>query len=154
MTLLDQIPQGVLVAVDTAPWTYAFEAHPVYAPILQPLIDERFATGSNRAGASVLVLAEIMVQPLSRGRHDLAAAYRQFFRDPVRVAAWGCNESISELAAGLRARHRLKIIDALHVASAIYNSAAVFLSNDSGLRRVTEIQILILDDFLPAPTAL
>ena len=80
MTLLDRIPEGVLVAVDTAPWSYVFESHTLYSPLLRPLFD-RFANGANRAGASILVLGELLVQPLGQGRADVANAYRMFFAD-------------------------------------------------------------------------
>ena len=148
MTLLDRIPSGTLVAVDTAPWIYAFEINPRYEPILRPLFDLRFATGLNRAGASALVVAEILTHPISLGRHDLVATYRHFFQDAGRVAVWTVDNSVAERAATLRVKYRLKLIDALHVAAAIENTAAVFVRNDVELRRVTEIPVLVLDDFL------
>jgi predicted nucleic acid-binding protein len=42
--------------------------------------------------------------------------------------------------------------DALHVACAIDTGCDAFLTNDTGIKRVSEIRILILDDLeLPDP---
>jgi hypothetical protein len=34
MTLLDAIPEGALVALDTMGWIYEFEANPTFGPIV------------------------------------------------------------------------------------------------------------------------
>jgi predicted nucleic acid-binding protein len=45
------------------------------------------------------------------------------------------------------------MIDALHIASAIHYGAASFVTNDVALRRVTEIPIVMREDFLPQTTS-
>lgn len=40
----------------------------------------------------------------------------------------------------------------MHVAAAIVNRADLFLANDDKLRRITEIRVLALDDYLPGAT--
>jgi predicted nucleic acid-binding protein len=40
------------------------------------------------------------------------------------------------------------MLDALHLAAAMENRAGVFLSNDTELRRVREIKVLTLSDYL------
>jgi predicted nucleic acid-binding protein len=152
VTLLDHIPEGATVALDTVAWVYVFDPHPLYGPVLRPLFDGRFATGRNRAGASVLALGELFVQPLSLGRADVAGQYRRFFADPARVAVWDVTPAVAERAADLRARFGVKLLDALHVAAAACHGAAVFVTNDHGLRRITDIPILMLDDYLPPAT--
>ena len=49
--------------------------------------------------------------------------------------------------------YRLRMIDALHIASAIHYGAASFVTNDVALRRVTEIPIVMREDFLPQTTS-
>ena len=65
---------------------------------------------------------------------------------------WDATRDVVERAAELRAKYRLKMMDALHVASAIVNRADLFLSNDDDLRRVTEIKVLLLKSYLPGAT--
>jgi predicted nucleic acid-binding protein len=59
------------------------------------------------------------------------------------------SNEISEIAARLRAKHAIKSPDALQIATGLYYGADKFLTNDVMLRKVNEIEILILDDFLP-----
>jgi predicted nucleic acid-binding protein len=53
---------------------------------------------------------------------------------------------VAESAADLRARYNLRTPDALHVASAIHVGCEAFLTNDTGIKRVQELAILILDE--------
>lgn len=147
MNLLDAIPEGALVALDTVVWIYEVEANPCFGPLVRSVFRDRLDTGRNRAGSSLLTLGELLVQPLSVGRMDLVTQYRSFFNTGPTFSVWDLTRPVVEEAAALRARYRLKMMDALHVASAIVNRADLFLSNDEGLRRVSEIRVLILADY-------
>jgi predicted nucleic acid-binding protein len=62
--------------------------------------------------------------------------------------------SDGDLAAELRARYNLRTPDALHIACAIDTGCDAFLTNDTGIKRVNEIRILVLDDLeLPNPSS-
>jgi predicted nucleic acid-binding protein len=149
VNLLDDIPENVLVGIDAVIWIYEFERNAVFGPMLEPFFRDRLNTGKNRAGASVLTLGEVLVKPLSLGRMDLVAAYRTTFSSRPGFDVWDAARNVVEKAAELRARYKLKMMDALHVASAVVNRADLFLTNDDGLRRVTEIKVLVLKDYLP-----
>ena len=83
MILIDAIPDGALVAMDTMGWIYEFEANPTFGPIVRPVF-AAIGSGRLRAGASMLVLGELLVRPLELGRVDLANAYsREFTARPV-----------------------------------------------------------------------
>jgi hypothetical protein len=70
--LLSDIPEGSLVALDTIVWIYEVEAHPTFGPIVHKFFRDGLDAGRNRAGSSLLTLGELLVQPLSCGRQDLA----------------------------------------------------------------------------------
>ena len=148
MGLLDDIPEGSLVALDTVAWIYEVEAHVHFGPIVHPFFRDRLDEGKNRAGSSLLALGELLVQPLSAGRKDLADRYRQFFVSGGGFQVWEVTRSVVERAADLRARYRVKMLDALHLASALENEAELFVSNDAELRRVKELRVVILSDYL------
>jgi len=61
-------------------------------------------------------------------------------------SALAISATIAELGAELRAQYRLRTPDALQIAPALEAGCEAFLSNDAGLRRVTELRVLILDD--------
>jgi predicted nucleic acid-binding protein len=54
--------------------------------------------------------------------------------------------SLADHAAELRARYRLSTPDAIQLATAIGFGATRFYGNDRSLRRVKEIECLIVDD--------
>jgi predicted nucleic acid-binding protein len=149
MSLLDDIPEGALVGLDASIWIYEFEAHPTYGPIVHPFFRDRLDVGKNCFGASLLTLGEVLVQPIALSRTDLADRYRAAFLPRPGFEAWEMTRHVIERAAELRARYRLKLVDALHLAAAIVNRADLFLSNDEDFRHVTEIRVLVLDDYLP-----
>lgn len=149
MTLVDVIPEGELVALDTVAWIYEVEAHPVFGPIVNPFFHDRIATAKNPAGSSLLALGELLVQPLSAGRKDLADRYRSYFTASGNWFVWEVTRAVVEQAASLRAKYRIKMLDALHVASAVLNQARHFVTNDAELRKVTEIKVVILADLAP-----
>jgi predicted nucleic acid-binding protein len=45
------------------------------------------------------------------------------------------------------------MLDAIHVSCAIVNGADCFVTNDEGIRRVSEVLVVILADYLPASPA-
>jgi predicted nucleic acid-binding protein len=148
VNLFDDIPEGTLVGLDTAAWIYEVEANPRFGPVIRPFFRDRLALGKNRAGSSLIALGELLVQPLAVGRADLVAEYRTYFRQSGKFSVWEVTREVVEKAAELRAKYRLKMIDALHVASAIVNRADSFVCNDHGLRRVSEVKVLVLGDYV------
>jgi len=77
-------------------------------------------------------LAEVLVSP-ARAGESLVTAIREFIeRLPLVVA--GLDIETAEVAARLRARHgqKLKLPDALVVASAIQREASVLVTTDRG----------------------
>jgi predicted nucleic acid-binding protein len=64
------------------------------------------------------------------------------------VSKLGLDLESAERAARLRATHRLKTPDALQVAVASQAGCEAFLTNDRALRRVTEINVLVLADLI------
>ena len=59
MNLLDDIPEGVPVALDTAPWIYEVEANATFWPIVHPLFVDRFKLGKNRVALELRVLRAV-----------------------------------------------------------------------------------------------
>lgn len=153
MNILDAIPTGSLVALDTVVWIYEFEFHPVFGPVTRILFREGFGKAVCRAASSLLVLGEVLVEPLAKSRTDVANRYRLIISPGPDLMVWPISQDVIETAALLRAKYRIKMLDAIHVASAIVHRADVFVTNDGGLRRISEVPILILSDYLPASPA-
>jgi len=78
MSLLETLPVGAVIGLDSAAFIYFIEEHPLYEPLLSPLFEQRIEHGENQAVTSVVTLAEVLVQPKRVARDDLAQKYREF----------------------------------------------------------------------------
>ena len=58
------------------------------------------------------------------------------------------DEKMEEAAALIRARHTIRLPDALQVAAAIQGEATLFLTNDKRIKKVDAVEVLVLSDFL------
>lgn len=74
------------------------------------------------------------------------ARYRDLLLHSRNFALLDVNVAIAERAAGLRAQYRLRTPDALQIAAALVNGCEAFLTNDIGLKRVTDLRILVLEE--------
>ena len=57
MSLLDDVAEGAIVGIDTAPLIYFGESHPKYGPIVRPFFEDRLDKGLNEGVASTAALA-------------------------------------------------------------------------------------------------
>jgi predicted nucleic acid-binding protein len=81
---------------------------------------------------SELTRLECRVRPIALNRADMLGDYDRFFEQPM--LAWqGLGRSVFERATTLRAAHRLKTPDALHLAAAIEARCDQFWTNDMRL---------------------
>ena len=56
------------------------------------------------------------------------------------------DREIGRQAADFRARYNITLPDALQIASALAAGSQAFLTNDGTLKRVTELNVLLLDE--------
>jgi hypothetical protein len=64
LALVDELPDGALVALDTMAFIYFVERNQRYYPLLRPVF-ERISKGTIQAHASVISLLEVLVLPFS-----------------------------------------------------------------------------------------
>lgn len=149
---LKRILKGKRVFIDTAPFIYFIEKNHRYHQLIKhviTLLDNRQTTGFT----STITLLEVLVMPLREGKPKTAAQYKAVLLDSPGLTALEITHDISELAAGLRARHGLRTPDAIQLASALTAKADYFLTNDAALKKVHGINVLLLDDFVPQQPA-
>lgn len=135
------------VGLDTSVFIYHLEGTSRYAPCVASVFGE-LAYGSFQGITSVLTLMELTVKPLQLGRPDVADEYEVLLSNYPNLTIVDVDKATARSAAGLRATYRLRPADALQVAACLREDATALLTNDRDLRRVTEIQVLLLDDFI------
>lgn len=146
MTKLDDALMGVTrLGFDTSPVIYFVEANPQYDALVTEIF-QRVSNGAPLGATSVITLSEVLVQPIIRQQTLLQREYRDLLLRSRNFSTLAISASIAELGAELRAQYRLRTPDALQIATALEAGCEAFLSNDAGLRRVTELRMLILED--------
>lgn len=130
-----------VVALDTAPLIYFIEGHSIYQPILTRLFDFNDRGGFSFVTSTVTLL-EVLVKPLRDGQTAIAKQYRDILTSAKSIEIIDVTTAISEQAAFLRAKYNLRTPDAIQLATAIELGADYFLTNDSQLKSVSEIDAL------------
>jgi len=139
---------GQRICLDTAPIIYFIEEHETYRNIVRPVFVE-IDSGNIEAITSTITLLEVLVHPLRTGNETLAEKYREILLSSAGLITSEISHEISEMASRLREKYSIRTPDAIQIAVGIQHGAANFLTNDPNLRKVSEIKILILGDYLP-----
>lgn len=134
--------------VDSAPLIYYVEENPAYLARMRTIVSIIEITDLV-AYSSVLTLAEVLVLPLRKGDLGLVQAYKEILLAGDDYELIAVTPEIAVTAAEIRARYGLGTPDALHVASAVATHCDALLTNDSDMKRIQELSILLLDDFEP-----
>ena len=135
------------VGLDTPVFIYHIEGATRFAEPAGVALNE-LARGAFVGVTSVLTLMEIAVKPLQMGRPDVAEEYDILLANFPNLAVVPIDRPTSRRATELRARHRLRPADALQVAACLERGTTAFLTSDRDLRRITELDVLILEDYV------
>jgi len=144
--LVDEL-RGLRVCIDTAPIIYFIEKNPRYLDVVRPVFVEIDA-GRIEAITSTITLLEVLVQPIKADNRSLAEQYREVLLYSEGLTTFEILHEVSEMSSELRAKYSIKTPDAIQVAVSILYGADKFITNDPALKKVSDIDVLVLDDFL------
>lgn len=136
-----------VVGLDTAPLIYFIEDVTPYADLLYPVFD-RLESHALAAVTSTITLAEILTKPLIDKNFSLVDEIKFTIRTFSTLSMVAIDEKLAEAAALIRARHAIRLPDALQIAAAIHGEATLFITNDKRLKKVDAIEVLVLSDYL------
>jgi predicted nucleic acid-binding protein len=136
-----------VVGLDTAPLIYFIEEHPVFLPVVSPFF-AAVARGDIRVVTSTITLSEVLVHPLRQGDADLTARYERILLKAGGFKTLSISPAIARLAAEFRSKSSLKTPDALQLAAAVEGGVSTFLTNDSGIFRITGLRTIVLSEQL------
>ncbi len=139
--ILDEIPVGVSVLVDTNPIIYHLENHPLHAERYLPLFTAAEA-GRNELVISALTLAEVLGGPARAGNEILLERYEQALTTGPGWRFRGLDGAIAVHAARLRARYRLKFPDAIQLATAVREGCFAIVTHDRDFSAVKELPVI------------
>lgn len=138
---LAQVPEGAALTIDSAPIIYYLEDHPVYADRFAPVFDA-VAEGRIQAVISAVTLAEVLSGPLASGNEVLATQYREVL---CRSAGWQMypvDEEVAATGARMRIRYKLRLPDAIQIATAIVTRSHALVTHDATLGKIRDITVL------------
>jgi predicted nucleic acid-binding protein len=131
--------------LDTAPVIYYVERNPAYSALVDDIFD-RIDTGALQAVTSPITLAECLIVPIRKGLTVAQQDFTDLIVSGANVTFVPLDQATAQRAAELRATYNLVLADALQVAAALGAGCGAFLTNDLGLKIVTELPILVLKE--------
>ena len=132
------LSEGATVLVDTAPWIYVLEDHPVFAPRFTGLF-EAAELGRIQLALTTITLAEVLTGPFKAKQTALAKRYEKTLG---RYHVVPMSAQVAAMAAQLRVQYRLKLPDAVQLASALNIEAAALVTHDRDFAKVKGLPIL------------
>lgn len=137
--------QGKKVGLDTAPLIYLIEQNSNFYLKIVPYFQAN-ARGEFIFVTSFLTWLEVLVQPFRLGKSSIANQYHQILTSSQGLHIYPFDESISLIAADLRARYNIRTPDAIQLATCIQQQCPYFLTNDQNLKKVKEIDVVLVDE--------
>jgi predicted nucleic acid-binding protein len=148
MGIVGKLREHQRIMVDTAPIIYFIEEHSRFGKIADDLFQAVTPDKTRHMFSSVIALIEVLIRPLRESDPELAEKYRYFFLHATNFTLYNVDPIIAVKAAELRATYHLRTPDAIQMAVGIENGGTVFITNDGNLKRVAEIEVLVLEDYL------
>jgi len=145
MTLAERLQSVTRVLLDSAPVIYYVEKHPRYVDIVQAVFDG-LDLGVLSAVTSPVTLAECLVFPYRLGQVGLVREFTDLIIHGSSTDFIAIDQETAAAAANLRARYNVSLPDAFQIAIALAADCDALLTNDAALKRVTELDVIVLDD--------
>ncbi len=133
------LSEGATVLVDTAPWIYLLDDHAEFASRFVGLF-EAAERGQIQLALSTVTLAEVLTGPFKAGQTALAKRYETALGAYQVVPL---SATVASLAAQLRVQYRLKLPDAVQLASALQIGAAALVTHDRDFSAVEGLPVLM-----------
>jgi len=135
------------IALDTSIFIYHLESNPKYLAHTDPIFSWLERLGST-AVTSTITMTELLVLPYREGDEQQADDFNGLLSTYPNLEWIAPNLEIADLAARIRALHRLQTPDALQAATAVSSLATGLITNDPVFERLDNFETLILDRLL------
>ena len=132
------------IALDTSIFIYQLEANPQYLANTDPIFYWLERPGS-MAITSPITMTELLVLPYRENDEQRANDFYGLLSTYPNLNWIAPNLEIADLAARIRALHRLRTPDALQAATAVHSLATGLITNDPVFDRVESFETLVLD---------
>ena len=145
--MIKELANASKVMIDTAPLVYFIEEHEKYLDILSDTFS-KIDSGEKTGITSIVTLIEVLVKPLKDNNQKLVNEYQSILTASRNILLVDITQNIGKKAAELRAKYNILLPDAIQIAVGIMNDADIFLTNDELLKKVTEINVVVLEEII------
>jgi len=136
-----------LVALDTCIFIYQWEANPRYSPLTDHVFSS-LEQSDFAAVTSTITMTELLVHPFrDKDPSGVNEIFGLIGSNP-NLEWISPDLEIAARAAEIRGRFGLQTPDALQAATAIRANATAMLTDDATFKRVSDFDVLVLDDYL------
>ena len=132
------------IALDTSVFIYQLEANPRYLALTDHIFSWLEKPGCG-AVTSTITMTELLVQPYRDGDDERIDQFYGLLSTYPNLEWIAPDLEIADLAAQIRAVHRLRTPDALQAATAVRSQAMGLITNDPVFERVPGLETLVLD---------
>lgn len=133
------------VFIDTAPVIYYIEGSTYFFPVVDAFF-QGLLLRNIQGIVSPVTLAECLVMPVRLKNTQVQQSFIDFLTNTKEIEMANIDEIVGRQAVELRVSYGLKLPDALQIAVAIRAGCDGFLTNDAALKRLTELQIVVLGE--------
>lgn len=135
------------VGLDTQPFIYHFQERTGYIDLTRKLFGA-IEKGTLNASTSTITLMELLIKPFRDGDSEAVEKYVFVLRTFPNLKLTPLDDRVARRAAEIRAKYNLRTPDAIQIASALEDGAEAFFTNDRRLRKVRDIDVHVLDDYV------
>jgi predicted nucleic acid-binding protein len=139
--------RGQRVYVDTNVFIYFLERHDRYFESVVPFF-QLFNDGLSIAYTGDAVVAETLYKPYQVNDTLRVSEFKEFFSNDEFITVLPHTKKVFELAAELSPKRGMKLIDALHFATAALAGCKFILTNDQGFTSSESMEVILLDTLL------
>ena len=133
------------IFIDTAPFIYLIENNPEFGKKAKKFISESIVSG-NQLKTSVISLMEFGVKPERDEKVQVIIKFEELL-EKLNIEYVPIDKEVAKEGYKLRAKYKfLKGMDALQLGAAIRSNCLKFLTNDKPLKKIKEIEIVLLTD--------
>jgi len=122
-----------IVALDTVIFIYHFEKSKTYFKLTKEIFSKLDENQEFSAITSILTLLEVSVKPIEDSRDDLLKEYSDKLLYDNKLTTLMIKRDVAIKAAELRAKYRLRTLDAIQIATSIIGKTGAFITNDMDL---------------------
>lgn len=145
--LLRLLGRHARIALDSSVFIYVFEEHPTFGSVCKKIFN-KVSDRKLDVVTSVITVSEVLVQPIKQKKKEIVFLYEQAFAVMEGLQVIDVDIDIARIGAALRAKYGCTLPDAFQIAAALKGRADIFLTNDKKLRKVKDVPVVCLSDFV------